>query len=591
MPDPKKLPASPLRLTRDVLAHLRSVAEGFPVASSARRYLDCSEDSAVAVHRAAVDMAAAVARRAGLGPRWRLLRVQQLPVQALAKPVSLEEWAESNGYDGFSFEELREIYEAENGPLGTDRKTKQIERLRRARMELLQQLEAHAVEPPSLGDSVAAWFPEDLAVRLKRAGFHLMGELRTAIVLGGRWWRGLPGYGPVKAGQLAAQVGALVGWPAAPTWAASTEARDLAENAHQLIEQWISSRTESAQTVRAYRRETQRFLVWLVSERRKSLGDAGPDDCTAYIAFLRAVPVEWMSRRSAARFREGWAPFASQPRITSQRYALTVINSFFAWLARASELPRNPWDLVNLRLPDDPDESLDASRAFTPTAWAVLHAHVPELPDAAAARMRWLLEFGQGTGLRATELLFGRKADIRQRDGGYWLRVHGKGARNRFVVVPASAMRATRAYFGARGLDYDLAHPNTPLLAHLKAPELPGMDAPEAGQLVRRPDEQERKQRGYLSYSTLAPAFQRFVRAALRASSLSHEEREDARHASLHWLRHTHATRAAEAEVPPDVLQANLGQADPRTTAGYYRAQEQRRQRQMERAFGSAEGG
>jgi hypothetical protein len=43
--------------------------------------------------------------------------------------------------------------------------------------------------------------------------------------------------------------------------------------------------------------------------------------------------------------------------------------------------------------------------------------------------------------------------------------------------------------------------------------------------------------------------------------------------------------------VPPDVLQANLGQADPRTTAGYYRAQEQRRQRQMERAFGSAEGG
>ena len=53
MPDPKKLPASPLRLTRDVLAHLRSVAEGFPVASSARRYLDCSEDSAVAVHRAA----------------------------------------------------------------------------------------------------------------------------------------------------------------------------------------------------------------------------------------------------------------------------------------------------------------------------------------------------------------------------------------------------------------------------------------------------------------------------------------------------------------------------------------------------------
>ncbi|QPN33376.1 tyrosine-type recombinase/integrase [Diaphorobacter sp. JS3051] len=582
---------APLRLTRDVLAHLRSVAEGFPVARSARRYLDCSEESAAAVHRAAVDIAAAVARRAGLGPRWRLLRVPQLPAQALAAPVSIEEWAESKGYDGFSYEELREIYEAENGPLGADRKTKQIERMRRARMELLQQLEAYAVEPPSIGDPVSAWFPEDLAARLQRAGFHLLGELRAAIVLGGRWWRGLPGYGPVKAGQLAAQVGALVGWPPAPTWAASQEARGLVEGAHQLIEQWIAARTESEQTGRAYRREVQRYLVWLVSERRKALADAGPDDCAAYIAFLRAVPVEWMSRRNAARFREGWAPFASQPSIKSQRYALTVVNAFFAWLARTGELRRNPWDLVNLRLPDDPDESLDSSRAFTPAAWTVLHDHVPQLPPAAAARMRWLLEFAQGTGLRAAELLLGRRADIRARDGGYWVRVHGKGARNRFVVVPTSAMRATRAYFSARGLDFDHAHPNTPLLARLDVPELPGMDAREPGQSAKRPDAEERRQRGFLSYPTLAPAFKRFVRSALRASSLSHEEREGVRQASLHWLRHTHATRAAEAEVPPDVLQANLGQADPRTTAGYYRAQEQRRMRQMERAFGEAGGG
>lgn len=33
---------------------------------------------------------------------------------------------------------------------------------------------------------------------------------------------------------------------------------------------------------------------------------------------------------------------------------------------------------------------------------------------------------------------------------------------------------------------------------------------------------------------------------------------------------------------------SNLGQADPRTTAVYYRAQADRRQREMERVYGAA---
>ena len=35
---------------------------------------------------------------------------------------------------------------------------------------------------------------------------------------------------------------------------------------------------------------------------------------------------------------------------------------------------------------------------------------------------------------------------------GVWLHVHGKGARNRLVPVPRSALAATERYFAARGL-------------------------------------------------------------------------------------------------------------------------------------------
>ena len=54
----------------------------------------------------------------------------------------------------------------------------------------------------------------------------------------------------------------------------------------------------------------------------------------------------------------------------------------------------------------------------------------------------------------------------------------------------------------------------------------------------------------------------------------------------MHWLRHTHGTRFAERGGEIDVLQANLGHADPRTSATYFQAQLERRQKQLERAFG-----
>ncbi len=578
-------PRSPaLRLGAHVLAHLRAVAEGIAPGAAARRYLLTAADDGTALraHRAAVDVATAVVRRAGLGSRWRLLRVAELPAAALAAPMPLEEWAEAKGYGDFSHDELLTLYQEDNPTAAPDRKGRQIERLRVARLALLDELASFTAEPPSLADPVSHWFPEELAARLQRAGFVQLGDLRTAIAIGGRWWRGLPAYGPVKAAALADQVGALVGWPSAPAWQGDAVGSARAAEAGELLETWIKARTQSAQTARAYRREVQRFLVWLLAERRAELAAVSADDCTAYIAFLRAVPPEWMSRRSAARFAPGWAPFASQPSVSSQRYALTVLNAFSAWAVRSGALARNPWELVNLRLPDDAAAAPEGSRAFTPAAWAALLAQVPRLQPGAAARMTWLLTFSQATGLRAAELLRARRGDVVSRDGGVWLHVQGKGARNRLVPVPRVALAATECYFEARGLVWGAAHPHTPLLAILATPELPGADAPAAGPLPAL-DATERRRRGYLSYSTLAPAFKRFAQAAF--ASLPLDEREVALGASLHWLRHTHATRAAEAQVSPDVLQANLGHADPRTTAGYYRAQERRRAEQMERVF------
>lgn len=129
--------------------------------------------------------------------------------------------------------------------------------------------------------------------------------------------------------------------------------------------------------------------------------------------------------------------------------------------------------------------------------------------------------------------------------------------------MSSAALAATNAYFQTRGVDFESAADDTPLLASTTSP-------------------------GVLTYPSLHETFKRFVARALRHSGLPLAQRRDAQAASTHWLRHTHATRAAEVGVPPDVLQANLGHSDPRTTAGYYKAQLDRRWVEMERVYGTS---
>ena len=94
---------APLRLGTHVLAHLRAVAQGIAPGAAARRYLVNSFGDG-----------AALARRSGLGPSWRLLRVAQLPDQLPAARPSLEEWAEAKGYQDFSETELLPLYLEQN---------------------------------------------------------------------------------------------------------------------------------------------------------------------------------------------------------------------------------------------------------------------------------------------------------------------------------------------------------------------------------------------------------------------------------------------------------------------------------------------
>lgn len=580
-----------LRLGPHHFAHLRAVAEGIPVVSAAKRYLGIDHGAeAVTAHRDAVERVRGVARRRG-DPRWRLIGLDlrdRAQAPSSAGP-SLQQWAEAEGLDGWSEAELLAMYEERFGQPdpAQHRRTARNARLTARRRALLQELEAIAAEKPSPLDQVDGWLQPVLVAQLHRADIRLLGQLAQRIARGGRWWAGLQGVGPTKAARVESLVGLLLGEPAAAaSWPLTLVRSELArlsgrhslnraplehsqlqaEDDRKAIRAWIAARAGSAHTAVQYERESERFLLWCVIERGKALADATPEDCRGYMDFLADVPERWISRRKVPRMAAGWAPFRGPLTIASQQLAIKIVAGLFAWLTEARYLIANPWHLVNRRLGDDPGKQLqlDAwSRAFTRAAWATLYEHLDAcVPDASTARLRWICTFVEGTGLRAAELLGARLKDLQLLASGRVIQVSGKGRRNRVVPVPSPAIAATRRYFDARGLDFDTAPPETPLLASILEPTAP------------------------VSYRALAQTFKRFVHRAVQASDLAPAERERLVRASAHWLRHTHATRAVEQGVPLDILQENLGQADPRTTAGYARSQLERRQRAIEQAFG-----
>ncbi|WP_239062015.1 tyrosine-type recombinase/integrase [Ideonella livida] len=604
-------------------AHLRAVAEGVPLVESAQRYL-CIDHGrqALTAHRQVVDHLRSLARRRG-DKGWRLvgltIRTGGLDVPA----PSLEDFVAERDLDGFSEAEVLALYAEAYPP---DARAQRRRRLREQQLALLRALEQVAAEVPALTDRIDGWLEPTLAARLAQSGILLLQDLQARIALGGVWWRGVPAVGKLKAARLvhwlqtllppvplpgahfaevarAAEVlppvAAVHGLPApgrgavgsdlalpagsgadgrpqrtlfdgrpvtqgVPGSAALTGARSDAE----VIEAWVAARSGAATTARSYRKEALRLLLWLQGERQqRRFQDMQVEDCLAYMSFMEHVPPAWMSRRYSTVLGEGWAPFRGPLSLASRRQAVVILGSFFGWMVDVGYLPgRNPWHLVNRQMGDDPRQHVLDSRAFTPQAWEAVLGHLHRQPPSPSRdRILFILAFVEATGLRAAELVGARVEHMRRHRGRWAMQVHGKGARNRVIAVPGQALEALTLYLAARGLPVlEEADPKTPLLARLEEPLEP------------------------IGYQALYQTMKRWVREAILGSDLPRLEREDALRASPHWLRHTFGTRALERQAPLEVVQRQLGHADPRTTMRYAKAQLERLQAEMDAAFGGA---
>ncbi len=469
---------------------------------------------------------------------------------------------------------------------------------------------AHAIETlrslpapvPHIADDVDRWLPQRAVAALRAHGIRTLADLTVRIPRRRRWWTAIAGLGVASARRVeaffvahpalteraralivAAPAGDIVPWEQlcvphevdgshgkfrAPRAACLLNA----SNDYEAIQSWLSLH-ESAATQRAYRKEAERLILWAIIESGRALSSLTTDDAIAYRAFLRRpMPRDRWVGPSRPRHSIEWRPFTGALSARSAAYALNVVSALFRWLVEQRYMLANPFAGVKVKS-QAPRPGLDVSRGFSEGEWLLIRTLADGLEWSygwsvlAAQRLRFLLDFGYATGLRASELVGATLADIRRDEhGDHWLHVLGKGGKRGKVALPPLARTALDQYLVQRGLPVTPArwNPATPLVASLE------------GDGAR------------IENTRLWRVLRRFF--VLVADAIQNERpatAEKLRRASPHWMRHTHASHALARGAELIMVRDNLRHSSISTTSTYLHSDEVQRARQFDQAFGA----
>ncbi|MGY4725799.1 phage integrase family protein [Burkholderia pyrrocinia] len=470
-------------------------------------------------------------------------------------------------------------------------------------MRAIETLRNLPAPEPHIADDIDQWLPPRVVAALQAHGIRTLADLTVRIPRRRRWWTSIAGLGAAGARHVeaffaahpvlterarglivAAPSGGIVPWDQLRVphevdgshgqfRAPSRVCLLNASNDYEAIQSWLSLH-ESIATQRAYRKEAERLILWAIVERGLALSSLTTDDAIAYRAFLRRpTPRERWVGPSQPRHSIEWRPFNGPLSPRSTAYALTVLSALFRWLVEQRYVLANPFAGVKVR--GTVTSGLDVTRGFTEGEWLLIRTMADGLEWSygwtapAARRLRFLLDFGYATGLRASELVGATLGDIRTDEhGDHWLHLVGKGRKLGKVTLPRLARSALDQYLMQRGspVTPERWDPTTPIVASLDE-DGSRIETTRLGRVLRR--------------------FFMLVADAIQAERPATAEK--LRRASPHWMRHTHASHALARGAELIMVRDNLRHASISTTSTYLHGDEAKRARQVDQAFDKRE--
>ncbi|WP_371436656.1 phage integrase family protein [Polaromonas sp.] len=619
----------PQPLQRRHFAFMRAVLQGLDARASWDRYLRSEgELSDLRAVKRSIDWIrdafATAARRANRPGTARLVVMDPDRMPSAAALPSLEEFAAAHGLEDFSEEEQALAFlEAHPEAAGGRQKGRlpQRARLIARQLEALHWLESMASQEPRPDDSVEAWLNPAVALRLRLASLTTLRSVTEAINReGDRWWRKVPGVGPLKAARVVrwlldqgpidglvigrhalaprrrvpAEILATVVPPSAAmvpfeklrlppsldgsqgsNRAPAAECRIAADNDHEAVSAWLASKAARPKgglatgpsgslsaTQRAYRKEAERLLLWCALECGKPLSSLTAADAMVYGAFLGNPPSHWCGPRHHQRWSSRWRPLEAALSPAALRHSVQVLRALFTYLTAHRYVCLDPFRTVPL--PTRVATPLGAGRGFSEAQWMTVQGSLagegsPQAMQRLSRAIRWLY----ATGLRLSELTSARCAQLEPIEAGP---VAGGQPQGWVLRIPGT--RHSRNVPVPTALVVELEQQ---LGSWGRVPSV--RDAANADvAILACPDTSAARRVTAWSASGLSKAL-RLLMAQLQAQSQGADAERFAR-ASAHWLRHTHGQhtlngKAGVVPVPIRHVQHAMGHASLRTTRGY----------------------
>lgn len=356
---------------------------------------------------------------------------------------------------------------------------------------------------------------------------------------------------------------------------APTDQADLlvAASDRNAIEIWLASyKTRSAHTSRNFRREAERFLMWLDATKGPSdrlLPAATADDANRYLDFLGAPRP--FARELLERYSRAEQPFRGPLARASMRQAIVILHGMFEALrnvpdeAGGSYIRMNPWVLVRDAATGEEDDEIEEALTFE--EWDAVQQTIESLPRETArdrahyARTRWIFQLLYRAFLRreeASSLLMG---GFENGPDGWRIRLLGKGRKIARIVASRKLMSELTAYRLSLGLP--------PLPA-------PGEDRPAILSVIGN-EKPISAQAIYAICTTI------FRATADRCGGTNPAAAVRLRSASPHWLRHTGISHAMEMGIGPRYVQAQARHSSLTMTARYDHKERRRWRDQFEK--------
>lgn len=329
-----------------------------------------------------------------------------------------------------------------------------------------------------------------------------------------------------------------------------------AGNDLEAVQTWLAEFHDSPQTLRNYRKEAERLLLWALLERGKPLSSLTREDCILYEIFLaNPQPRDRWCGPKAPRFNPRWRPFMGPLSPASRKLAMLIINSLFSYLVKAGYLAGNPLALTRRR---NRHQSLrQIERFLEHDQWQALLSTVESLPRDSErdcqhyARTRYLIALLYLLGPRVSEVAGHTMSSFTQIRGRWWWHVIGKGHKEAQVPVNQDMLQALRDYRRFYSLlPLPVPDETTPLILNLKG---------TAG----------------IGDNMIYRIIKELVgKTAARMELDDPHQAEKLRRASTHWFRHTSITHQADAGIDLRFLQRNARHARLDTTGLYLHAEE-----------------